>query len=184
MSQSERHALVVGGGTMGVGIIAMFLGGGWKVDVVSRSASTRDGLPAALAKALAAMGKPTDQSLGKPSDQSEHKTYATLPEAAWDRIEIAVETVTEDLALKQKLFAEMETLARPDCALTSNSSSFPISEIGKGLKTQGRMMGLHFFMPAHLIPLVEVVRSVQTDVQQAEHVGEIMRGLGKRPVQV
>ena len=41
MSQSERHALVIGGGTMGVGIIAMFLGGGWKVDVVSRSASTR-----------------------------------------------------------------------------------------------------------------------------------------------
>ena len=71
--------------------------------------------------------------------------------------------MTEDLALKQKLFAEMEALARPDCALTSNSSSFPISEIGKGLKTQGRMMGLHFFMPAHLIPLVEVVRSVHTD---------------------
>ena len=78
----------------------------------------------------------------------------------------------------------METLAQPGCALTSNSSSFPISEIAKDLKTQGRMMGLHFFMPAHLIPLVEVVRSVHTDVKQAERVGEIMRSLGKRPVQV
>jgi 3-hydroxybutyryl-CoA dehydrogenase len=107
-----------------------------------------------------------------------------LAEATWDRIEIAVETVTEDLALKQKLFAEMETLARPDCALTSNSSSFPISEIGRGLRTQGRMMGLHFFMPAHLIPLVEVVRSVHTDVRLAEQVGDTMRALGKRPVQV
>jgi 3-hydroxyacyl-CoA dehydrogenase len=62
MPQSEHpqpgHALVVGGGTMGVGIIAMFLAGGWKVDVVSRSASTRDGLPAACARALKAMGKP------------------------------------------------------------------------------------------------------------------------------
>jgi 3-hydroxybutyryl-CoA dehydrogenase len=176
MSQSERHALVIGGGTMGVGIIAMFLAGGWKVDVVSRSASTRDGLPAALTKALAA--------IGKPADTSGLKTYATLPEATWSEIEIAVETVTEDLPLKQKLFAEMETLARADCALTSNSSSFPISQIGKGLKTQGRMMGLHFFMPAHLIPLVEVVRSVDTDVKLAEKVGEIMRSLGKRPVQV
>jgi len=92
--------------------------------------------------------------------------------------------VTEDLALKQKLFAEMETLARPDCALTSNSSSFPISEIGKGLKTQNRMMGLHFFMPAHLIPLVEVVSSVQTDPKEAERVGAVMKALGKRPVQV
>src|SRR5262249_52494735 len=136
MSQSEHHALVIGGGTMGVGIIAMFLGGGWKVDVVSRSQGTRDGLPAALAKALTAMGKPQDTSGPKP--------YGTLPEAAWDKISIVVETVTEDLPLKQTLFAEMEKLARPDCALTSNSSSFPISEIGKGLKTQGRMMGLHF----------------------------------------
>jgi len=167
---------VIGGGTMGVGIIAMFLGGGWKVDVVSRSASTRDGLLAAAAKALTAMGKP--------ADTSGLKTYATLPEAPWSRIDIAVETVTEDLALKQRLFAEMETLARPVCALTSNSSSFPISEIGKGLKTQSRMMGLHFFMPAHLIPLVEVVRSVHTDVRLAERVGAIMTQLGKRPVQV
>lgn len=176
MSQSEQHALVLGGGTMGVGIIAMFLGGGWKVDVVSRSASTRDGLPAATAKALAAMGKP--------ADTSGLATYATLPEAPWSKIDLVVETVTEDLALKQQIFADMEKLARSDCTLTSNSSSFPISEIAKGLKTQGRMMGLHFFMPAHLIPLVEVVRSVHTDIPTAEKVGAIMSALGKRPVQV
>lgn len=176
MSQSEQRALVLGGGTMGVGIIAMFLGGGWKVDVISRSASTRDGLPAATAKALAAMGKP--------ADTSGLATFATLPEAAWSKIDLVVETVTEDLALKQQIFADMEKLAHPDCALTSNSSSFPISEIAKGLKTQGRMMGLHFFMPAHLIPLVEVVRSIHTDVPTAEKVGAIMSSLGKRPVQV
>jgi 3-hydroxybutyryl-CoA dehydrogenase len=181
MPQSERpashkHALVVGGGTMGVGIIAMFLGHGWKTDVVSRSASTRDSLPEACGRALAAMGKP--------ADTSGLATYATLPEATWSRIDIVVETVTEDLALKQKLFAEMEALARPDAAITSNSSSFPISEIAKGLKSQGRMLGLHFFMPAHLIPLVEVVRSVHSDVKQAERIGKIMSSLGKRPVQV
>ncbi len=161
---------------MGVGIIAMFLGHGWKVDVVSRSAGTRDGLPAACARGLTAMGKPADTSA--------LVTYATLPEASWPTIDLVVETVTEDLALKQKLFAEMETLAKPDAALTSNSSSFPISQIGKGLKTQHRMMGLHFFMPAHLIPLVEVVRSVHTEPAQAERVGAIMSSLGKRPVQV
>ncbi len=176
MPQSERHALVLGGGTMGVGIIAMFLGGGWKVDVVSRSASTRDGLPAATARALAAMGKP--------DNVSGLATYATLEEAPWSRIDLVVETVTEDLALKQKIFAEMEKLSRPGVPLTSNSSSFPISEIGKGLASQDRMMGLHFFMPAHLIPLVEVVRSVHTDVALAEQVGALMSELGKRPVQV
>ena len=161
---------------MGVGIIAMFLAHGWKADVVSRSASTRDGLPEACGRALAAMGKPVDTS--------GLATYATLPEASWSTIDIVVETVSEDLALKQKLFAEMEALARPGAAITSNSSSFPISQIAKGLKTQGRMLGLHFFMPAHLIPLVEVVRSVHSDVKQAERLGEIMSSLGKRPVQV
>ena len=161
---------------MGVGIIAMFLGHGWKTDVVSRSASTRDSLPEACGRALAAMGKP--------ADTSGLATYATLPEATWSKIDIVVETVTEDLALKQKLFAEMEALARPDAAITSNSSSFPISEIAKGLKSQGRMLGLHFFMPAHLIPLVEVVRSVLTDAKLAEQVGAVMASLGKRPVQV
>jgi 3-hydroxybutyryl-CoA dehydrogenase len=176
MSQSEQRALVLGGGTMGVGIIAMFLAGGWKVDVVSRSASTREGLPAATARAL--------QVMGKPGDTSGLSTYPKLADAHWPAISVAVETVTEDLPLKQALFAEMEALARPDCALTSNSSSFPISHIGLGLKTQGRMMGLHFFMPAHLIPLVEVVRSVHTDAALAEKVGGIMSALGKRPVQV
>lgn len=176
MPQSERHALVLGGGTMGVGIIAMFLGGGWKVDVVSRSASTRDGLPAATSRAL--------QAMGKPDDVSGLATYATLEEAPWAKVDIVVETVTEDLALKQKIFADLERLSRPRVPLTSNSSSFPISEIGKDLSSQDRMMGLHFFMPAHLIPLVEVVRSVHTDVTLAENVGEIMRELGKRPVQV
>ncbi len=161
---------------MGVGIIAMFLGGGWKVDVVSRSASTRDGLPAATSRAL--------QAMGRPDDVSGLATYATLEEAPWSKIDIVVETVTEDLALKQKIFADLERLSRPGVPLTSNSSSFPISEIGKGLASQDRMMGLHFFMPAHLIPLVEVVRSVHTDVALAEKVGAIMSELGKRPVQV
>jgi 3-hydroxybutyryl-CoA dehydrogenase len=154
----------------------MFLAHGWKTDVVSRSAGTRDGLPEACSRALAAMGKP--------ADTSGLATFATLPEASWPTIDIVVETVSEDLALKQTLFAEMEALARTGAAITSNSSSFPISQIAKGLKTQGRMLGLHFFMPAHLIPLVEVVRSVHSDVKQAERVGEIMSSLGKRPVQV
>ena len=78
MPQREHHALVLGGGTMGVGIIAMFIGGGWTVDVVSRSASTRDGLAAATARALAGMGKPTDTS--------GLKTFATRPEADWSKI--------------------------------------------------------------------------------------------------
>ncbi len=176
MNATRNRAVVVGGGVMGGGIAAMFVGGGWHTDVVSRSASTRDALPGVVERCLKAMGKPTDLS--------KVKTYATLAEVPWSDVGIVVETVTEDLALKRRIFAELETLAPAGIPLTSNSSSFPISKIGEGLASQSRMMGLHFFMPAHLVPLVEVVRSVHTDVKLAEAVGETMTSLGKRPVQV
>src|SRR5258708_20243400 len=105
MPQSERHALVVGGGTMGVGIIAMFLAHGWKTDVVSRSAGTRDGLPDACGRALAAMGKP--------ADTSGLATYATLPEATWSKIDIVAGTASEDLALKHNPSPEMQPPPHP-----------------------------------------------------------------------
>lgn len=176
MASSTKRAVVVGGGVMGGGIAAMFAGGGWHTDVVSRSASTRDAVPGVVERCLRAMGKPVDLS--------KVKTYATLAEVPWADVQIVVETVTEDLALKRTIFAELETLAPAGVPLTSNSSSFPISRIGEGLASQSRMTGLHFFMPAHLVPLVEVVRSVHTDVALAEAVGETMTSLGKRPVQV
>jgi 3-hydroxybutyryl-CoA dehydrogenase len=176
MASSKKHAVVIGGGVMGGGIAAMFAGGGWHTDVVSRSASTRDAVPGVVERCLKAMGKPVDLS--------KVKTYATLAEVPWADVAIVVETVTEDLALKRSIFAELETLAPKGVPLTSNSSSFPISKIGEGLASQSRMMGLHFFMPAHLVPLVEVVRSIHTDVALAELVGEMMTTLGKRPVQV
>jgi len=75
-------------------------------------------------------------------------------------------------------------LSLPEIPLTSNSSSFPISHIGKGLSTQSRMAGLHFFMPAHLVPLVEVIRSEQTDPEITDDIESVMWQLGKRPVQV
>ncbi len=176
MNATSNRAVVVGGGVMGGGIAAMFAGGGWHTDVVSRSASTRDAVPGVVERCLRAMDKPVDLT--------KVKTYATLAEVKWAEVGIVVETVTEDLALKRKIFAELETLAPAGVPLTSNSSSFPISKIGEGLASQSRMMGLHFFMPAHLVPLVEVVRSVHTDVKLAEAVGEMMTSLGKRPVQV
>src|SRR5690606_22363525 len=79
---------------------------------------------------------------------------------------------------------ELEDRAPRSIPLTSNSSSLPISRIGEGLKTQDRMLGLHFYMPAFLVPLVEVVRSEKSDPAVAQKAGELMWQLGKRPVQV
>ncbi|MEO5698806.1 MAG: 3-hydroxyacyl-CoA dehydrogenase NAD-binding domain-containing protein [Burkholderiaceae bacterium] len=174
--QNINRALIVGGGTMGFGVTVVLMAGGWHVDVVSPTAATRESLPKRVAQAMQRMNKPFDASA-----LNVHAEYAGVP---WTEIALVIENVGEDLALKQSVFAELERLSAPTTVLSSNSSSFPISEIGKGLKTQPRMMGLHFFMPAYLVPLVEVIRGEATDVALADKVGDWMWALGKRPVQV
>ena len=175
MSNTQR-AVIIGGGTMGFGVAVVFLAGGWRVDVVSPTAATRASLAQRVSTALTRMKKPFDPAL-----LNVHADYSTVP---WADTRIVVENVSEDLALKQSVFAELVRLSKPDTMLTSNSSSYPISEIGQGLATQERMMGLHFFMPAYLVPLVEVVRGEATNAALADQVCEWMWALGKRPVQV
>ena len=174
--QTTNRALIVGGGTMGFGVTVVLLAGGWRVDVVSPTAATRESLPKRVEQAMQRMNKPFDASA-----LNVHADYAEVP---WTDIALVIENVREDLGLKQSVFAELVRLSAPHTVLSSNSSSFPISEIGKGLKTQARMMGLHFFMPAYLVPLVEVIRGAATDTALADKVGEWMWAMGKRPVQV
>ena len=170
----NKRAVVIGGGTMGVDIAAIFAAGGMHVDMVQRPGKTRDGLQARFSRSLTELGRETAAC----------SVHDSLPDVPWAQAGIVVESVSEDLALKRRLFAELESLAPKDIALTSNSSSFPISQIGEGLKTRARMLGLHFFMPAHMVPLVEVVRSDATDPGMAQSVFELMKRLHRKPVMV
>lgn len=109
---------------------------------------------------------------------------ASLDDIDWASIDLAIECVPEKLPIKQALFADLVKRARPDALLCSNSSSFPISTIAQGLDTAQRMIGLHFFMPAHLVPLVEVVLGERSDAKLAESLSAFMRGCGMVPVLV
>ena len=100
----------------------------------------------------------------------------------WPSIDLVIECIPEKLAPKQALFAELEKRARPDAVLSSNSSSFPISAIADGLASAQRMFNLHFFMPAHLVPLVEVVLGERSSPALAESLSAFMRGCGMVPV--
>ncbi len=109
---------------------------------------------------------------------------ASLDDIDWASIDLVIECVPEKLPIKQALFADLVKRARPDALLCSNSSSFPISAIAQGLDTAQRMIGLHFFMPAHLVPLVEVVLGERSDAKLAESLSAFMRGCGMVPVLV
>src|SRR4029079_8057676 len=97
---------------------------------------------------------------------------------------MVVEAVSEDLSLKKSVLAEVEALAAPDVPLASNTSNFPIGEIGRDLKHRERVLGLHFFMPAHLVPLVEVISADKTDPAIAQSVCATLKGCGKAPIWV
>lgn len=109
---------------------------------------------------------------------------ASLHAVAWRDVNLVIECIPESLPLKRALFAELVALAPAHALLASNSSSFPISQIAEGLERRERMLGLHFFMPAHLIPLVEVVLGPDSDSARGEALVAFMRRCGMVPVLV
>ena len=178
MSQAS-HVVIIGGGIMGGDIAIIFAANGWKVDVMSPSQKTRDALAARLAAGLNKINAPATHAANVTA-------YAHLEDIAWNDVSLVIEAATEDLALKQKIFAQLDTLAKPDIALATNTSNFPIGEVGKNLAahSRARVIGLHFFMPAHLVPLVEIVSAESTDSAVAAQLEQLLKTLGKAPIRV
>lgn len=177
MAQQQSGVVIIGGGIMGGDIATVYAANGWRVHVMSPSQKTRDALPKRVETGLGKLG-------AEPIRSENVKAYARLDDIDWSGVSMVIEAATEDLPLKQRLFAEIEAFAGADVPLGSNTSHFPIGEIGKGLKHRGRVLGVHFFMPAHLVPLVEIVSSDATDPKIAESVFELMKELGKAPIWV
>ena len=174
--KQQRCAAIVGGGVMGGDIASIFFAAGWDVQVVEPNPATRAHLPESVPAAARVMG--LHQGGGSV------QVCAELAELQWLDVDIVIECAPEDLEVKQQIFQALDRSAPGQVPLTSNSSGFPISRIGEGCATRGRMLGLHFFMPAHLVPAVEVIRSEYSDEAVAQTVSSIMRTVGKKPVQV
>ncbi len=173
----NTHAVIVGAGTMGADVAVVLARGGCsQVTVVDRRADQRE----ELARRVHAGLKP----LGMLDRTARVQVMANLQHVHWDSVVLVVECITEQLAAKQALFAELLQLVPVHALLTSNSSGIPISAIARGLPTQERMLGLHFFMPAHLVPLVEVVLGPNSQPELAARLSDYMRGCGSVPVLV
>ena len=172
----DIHAVVIGAGTMGADVAIVLARGGCRVTVIDPSEATRAKLQPHVLQALTTLGL---------ARRAEAVTSApALADAAWDDVALVVECIPEKLDLKQALFAQLVKFAPADAVLASNSSSFPISAIAQGLDSRERMLGLHFFMPAHLVPLVEVVCGPDSGPELADSLCAFMRGCGSVPVLV
>jgi 3-hydroxybutyryl-CoA dehydrogenase len=95
---------------------------------------------------------------------------------------LVIEAIVEDLAVKKKVFAELDTLLSPDALLVTNTSSLSVTAIAAACTRPGRVVGLHFFNPAPLMPLVEVVPGVATDPRVVDEARQLMVDWGKVPV--
>ena len=172
----HTHTAVIGAGTMGADVAVVLARGGSQVTLVEPNPEQRARVKARLLAGLEPLGM---------AERVDHvRLVASLQDVDWQPVALVVECITEQLAPKQALFAQLVQLAPAHTVLASNSSGIPISAIGQGLPTAPRMVGLHFFMPAHLVPLVEVVLGPQTDVELAERLCHYMRGCGSVPVLV
>jgi 3-hydroxybutyryl-CoA dehydrogenase len=95
---------------------------------------------------------------------------------------LVIEAIVEDLGIKKKLFTELEVLVASNAVLATNTSSLSVTAIAAACKKPERVIGLHFFNPAPLLPLVEVVPGLQTEAQLASKVSALMQAWGKTPV--
>lgn len=173
---SQTCALVAGGGTMGADVALVLARAGCRTVVLEPGEVRRQALDAYFNEGLCKLEAEQKRNL--------LSACASLDDVDWSSIDLVIECIPEKLPAKQALFADLVKRTRTDTLLCSNSSSFPISAIADGLDTAQRMIGLHFFMPAHLVPLVEVVLGDRSNARLADSLSAFMRGCGMVPVLV
>jgi 3-hydroxybutyryl-CoA dehydrogenase len=172
---------VVGSGTMASGIIQVFAKAGYDVTYVARSSAKVEAVKGAIAKSLekaVQRGKLTD---AERSAVAGHLIGTTALEDL-AQVDLVVEAVVEDLKVKQALFENLDEICKPGVILATTTSSLPVIECAAMTKRPQDVVGMHFFNPAHIMKLVEVVHTVSTADDVVATVQDLCRQIGKQPV--
>jgi len=180
-----KSVVVIGSGIMGAGIAAGFIAQNIPVVILGRSKEkAEDCLDKAISLAKK-IGVVRDNATKEEADIKKQQFVGVLEDwQDWNKCSWVIETVAENLELKKKVFKYLDQVVPGDIPIGSNSSGFPISIITDGLKTANRMMGAHYFMPAEVVPLVEIVMGQNTQLKYAEQACELYRAIDKKPVLV
>jgi 3-hydroxybutyryl-CoA dehydrogenase len=176
-ANSAQPIVVLGTGTMAVGVASGFIEAGMPLVLLGRS----------IEKAQSTLSQA--QELAKNSGYQgssnlSHEVGLIDTWNNWNSVAWVIETVTENFEIKRALFQDLDLRVPAHIPIGTNSSGFPISRLADGLKTRSRMFNAHYFMPAHLVPLVEVALGVDSDPQLGESVCNLYRQAGKKPVLV
>ncbi len=170
---------VIGAGAMGSGIAQVAAMAGHKVVLFDANAAALDKAKASLAATiskLAEKGKITN------ADEVLSRFSYAADIAAFADCGLIIEAIIENLDIKKKVFADVEAVASESCILATNTSSLSVTSIAAACKKADRVIGLHFFNPAPLMALVEIIPAVQTDAALVDACKSMMAAWGKAPV--
>lgn len=170
---------VIGAGAMGSGIAQVAALAGFKVVLFDANPQALDRAQASLTVALQKL-----YEKGKITDMGEvlaRYQYVNTTEAL-NSCFLVIEAIVEDLDIKKRLFTDVENIVSENCILASNTSSLSVTSIAASCKKPSRVIGLHFFNPAHIMELVEIIPAVQTDPELVPVCKALMEQWNKIPV--
>ncbi|MGH3303328.1 MAG: 3-hydroxyacyl-CoA dehydrogenase NAD-binding domain-containing protein, partial [Streptosporangiaceae bacterium] len=178
-----RDVAVVGLGTMGAGIAEVFARAGIGVVAIeSDPQALRTGLGTLDASLSRAVSRGRLDARQQAEVRARVRPAAAFADAA--AVDLAVEVVPERMEIKRQVFAELDRVCSPDAILATNTSSLSVTSIAAATRHPGRVVGMHFFNPAPVMGLVEVVTTVLSDDRVPAAAADLARRLGKTPVQV
>ena len=180
MAHSIEKIAVIGAGTMGSGIAQVAAVAGFQVQLFDLN-------PDVLKKGLAGIQKNLQKAveLGKLTSENAQATLQRISPA--DDLshlvcDVVIEAIIEKTEAKQNVFQSLAQINPPTTIFASNTSSIPITRIARGIPHPERVVGMHFFNPAHLMKLVEVISGEATSAEVAQTVAELSTQMGKTPV--
>jgi len=177
------HVAVVGAGTMGNGIAHVFAQHGWDTTLI-------DVAPGLLERVLAVIRTNFERQVKKGTVTAEQRDAAlarirtSMSLDAVANADLVIEAATERPDVKFRIFSDLDRLAPPAAILASNTSSISITTIAAQTKRPPQVIGMHFMNPVPVMPLVEVIRGLETREATVGNVVEVVKALGKTPVVV
>jgi 3-hydroxybutyryl-CoA dehydrogenase len=175
-----RTIAVIGAGTMGLGIAQVAAMAGYSTMLFDISAEV-------LQKASLRIEKNLSKAieLGKLNEPAKKETLGRLSftqDLKACKAELIIEAIVENLDIKVDVFRNLEEINGPETIMASNTSSIPITRIGARLQRPERLVGMHFFNPAHIMKLVEIIKGAATSEEVADKVYGVTKNMGKVPV--
>ncbi|KAI3754250.1 hypothetical protein L1987_54029 [Smallanthus sonchifolius] len=178
-----KKVAVIGGGLMGSGIATALIVGNIKVvlkEVNSEYLTKGIKMIEANVRGLVARKKLAQSA----ADKALSMIKGVLDYSEFKDVDMVIEAVIENIQLKQKIFSEIEKVCPPHCILATNTSTIDLNLVGEKIRSQDRVVGAHFFSPAHVMPLLEIVRTEKTSAQVILDLMTVGKVIKKVPVVV